>query len=166
MAAICAFRPGRTPRKPEIVFAAVNVGVGRIVRLRESPLEGPECVPKPPLSCEHEIRFQISASSLSVRSDVCGTQVSHPSAARQFAWFVAGLPTSAVGLALRAPAMKRVFARARKRPSASRLFGTLRVAHARCIGFGNASALSGGTQSGAPALIIDATSWSLSWARR
>jgi hypothetical protein len=36
---------GRSRRKPDIALAAVNVGVGRIARLRGSPWEGPECAP-------------------------------------------------------------------------------------------------------------------------
>jgi hypothetical protein len=65
-------------------IAAVDVAVGRIVGLHESPREGPECVAKPPLNGEHEIRFQISAQLLGVRSDVCGMQLGRPGAAGQF----------------------------------------------------------------------------------
>jgi hypothetical protein len=78
----------------------------------------------------------------------------------------ARLPTSAVGLDLTASRMKRVSARERKRLHRAASLARSASHTARCIGFGNASALSGGTQSGAPALIIDATSWSLSRARR
>src|ERR1700684_4067902 len=35
-------------------IAAINVAFGRISPLPESPSEGPECAPKPPLHCRRE----------------------------------------------------------------------------------------------------------------
>jgi hypothetical protein len=60
MSAICANATPvsvRSRRKPDIALAAVNVGVGRIARLRGSPWEGPESAPKPPFHCKREIDF-------------------------------------------------------------------------------------------------------------
>jgi hypothetical protein len=54
---------GRSRRKPDITFAAVNVGVGRIARLQRSPWEGPESAPKPPFHCEREIGFTARGGS-------------------------------------------------------------------------------------------------------
>ena len=45
--------------KALITDRAAYFAIGRIVRLQEGASEGPGCVPKPPLNCEHEIRFQI-----------------------------------------------------------------------------------------------------------
>jgi hypothetical protein len=62
--------------------------------------------------------------------------------------------------------MKRVFARARKRPSVSRLFGTLRVAHGQMHRLRQRVSLVGRDAKRGTRHIIDARSWSLSWARR